>query len=173
MGNDIKATSVNRIARDVVKDNDGRNDGRHNGITNIKIENDNNIHSIIKPKDTIKIPLDLNDYKDDNIDFYKLPLEVQNDLKKSYETTSIDFNLKKIKKNKGEINKYEVEIYKYEVDNKNSDILENDKFIINKFNIISPDIDVVKIKEKDKKKYMFKFNGDNFVYPENIGTNNL
>ena len=173
LGNDIKATSVNRIARDVVKDNDGRNDGRHNGITNIKIENDNNIHSIIKPKEVINIPLDLNDYKDDNIDFYKLPLGVQNDLKKSYETTSIDFNLKKIKKNKGEINKYEVEIYKYEVDNKNSDILENDKFIINKFNIISPDIDVVKIKEKDKKKYMFKFNGDNFVYPENIGTNNL
>jgi hypothetical protein len=171
LGKDIKATSVNRIARDVVKDNDGRNDGRHNGITNIKIENDNNIHSIIKPKDAIKISLDLNDYKDDNIDFYKLPVKVQNDLKKSYETTSINFNLKRIKNNKGENNKGE--IYKYEVDNINSDILENDKFIINKFNIISPDIDVVKIKEKDKKNYMFKFNGDKFVYPENIGTNNL
>ena len=107
-----------------------------------------------KPKEVIKIQLDLNDYKDDNIDFYKLPVEVQNDLKTSYKTTSIDFNLKKIKNNKGENNKDENnkgEIYKYEVDNKNSDILENDKFIINKFNIISPDIDVVKIKEKDKK----------------------
>jgi len=162
LGNDIKATSVNRIVRDVVKDNNGRNDGRHNGITNIKIANDNNIHSIIKPKDVITIPLDINDYKDDNIDFYKLPIYVQTDLKTSYKTTSINFNLKKIKNNKGEI-------YKYEVNNNNNNILENDKEINNKFNIISPDIDIVKIKEEDKKNYMFKFNGDNFVYPEDIG----
>ena len=161
LGRDIKATSINKIARDVVKDNNGKNEGRYNGITNIKIENDDNkIYSVIKPKDTIEISLDLDNYKDDNIDFYKLPVQVQNDLKKNF-NNKINFKLQRITKNQNQIYRYEVE---------NSSILENDKFINNKFNIISYDVEPIKIKEKEKSKYMFKFDGSKFEYPKDIGT---
>jgi hypothetical protein len=165
LGRDIKATSINRIARDVVKDGNGKNEGRYNGITNIKIENDDNkIYSIIKPKKTQTITINLNDYKDDDIDFNKLPSKVQEDLTKKF-NKNINFNLKTITKNKNEIYRYEVDI--------DNPILENDKMINNKFNIKTYDIEPVIIKEKDKGEYMFEFDEGKFVYPKKIGTDNF
>jgi hypothetical protein len=162
LGRDIKATSINRIAREVVKDDNGKSDGRYNEITNIKIENDdNNIHSIIKPKESQIISLNIDDYKGDDIDFNKLPNSIQELLRKNNEKLSLNFQLDKMMKNNNEIYRYKVI---------NNSILENDKFANNKFNIISPDADRAIIKEKEKYKYMFKFNGDKFVYPEDIGT---
>jgi len=168
LGRDIKATSINKIAREVVKDDNGKSDGRYNEITNIKIENDdNNIHSIIKPKENQEILLNIDDYKGDDIDFNKLPNSIQKLLKTNNEKLLLKFQLDKVIKNKNK-NENENEIYRYKViDNS---ILENDKFANNKFNIISPDADTAIIKEKDKHKFTFKFNGDKFVYPEDIGT---
>lgn len=159
-GNDIKANSVNRIKRDDITN------GRYNGTTNVKINNDNNkIHSIIKPKNTIIIPVgDLNSYL--NIDYNKLPSFIKTDLttKNTNYSNNIIFNLsEKIKDN----NTY----YKYEVVNNGTEILENDKNVINKFNIISREPEIIKIKDKEKHLYMFDSKNDKFVYPENIGTN--
>lgn len=157
-GNDIKANSVNRIKRDEITE------GRYNGTTNVKIRDDNNkIYSIIKPKNEIYIRVgDLNNYP--NIDYHKLPSFIQNNLtsNNSKYSNNIKFELDtKIKDN----NQY----YIYKVAEQGSNVLENDKNEINKFNVKSGEPDIIKIKDKEKHLYMFDFK-DKFVYPENIGT---
>ena len=90
-----------------------------------------------------------------------MPNSIQKLLKTNNEKLLLNFKLDKIVKKNNEIYRYKVI---------NNSILENDKFANNKFNIISPDADTAIIKEKDKHKFIFKFNGDKFVYPEDIGT---
>jgi len=159
LGKDIKATSINRKNRENI------NEGRYNGITNIKIENDNErIYSIIKPKEEQIIEIKLEDYKENNIDFNKIPNKIQKDILKNNNIIKIEFKLDKFKKNNNEI-------YRYLLKDKENNILENDKNIINKYNIKSKDVNSIIIKENEKNKYMFNFKNDKFVYPENIGTN--
>jgi len=159
-GNDIKANSVNRIKRDEITD------GRYNGTTNVRIKDDNNkIHSIIKPKPYLNIPVgDLNSYP--NIDYNKLPDFIKKDLissSNSKYSDNIKFELKTKIKDKNEY-------YIYKVVGSGTNILENDKNEINKFNVKSGEPDIIKIKDKEKHLYMFDVKDDKFVYPENIGT---
>lgn len=166
MGNDIIANSIDNQPRESI------NEGRYNGITNIKKKTDDvNIYNIFKPKDK-SISINLDEYKDSDIDFYKLPEGVRSEILKqnssSIEGTTnkynIKFNNKKIISGNGKMN------YKYEIDKNNYNIpIKTDPSIHNHFIIESNPINPIRITENDIQKnrnnYMFTYKNGNFNYP--------
>ena len=166
MGNDILANSIENQPRESIKE------GRYNGITNIKKNTDDvNIYNIFKPKDkTISINLD--EYKDSDIDFYKLPESVRNEIinknKQFIQGTNnniynINFFNRQILSGDGKMN------YKYIVDTNNNIPIKTDPSVNNHFIIETKPINPIKITEKDiqtnRTKYMFTYSNNNFNYP--------
>ena len=164
MGNDIIANSIDNQPRESI------NEGRYNGITNIKKKSDDvNIYNIFKPKDK-SISINLDEYKDSDIDFYKLPEGVRKEIitkNKTFmqgNTFKIDFNNKQVLAGDGKTT------YKYEINKTNNNIpIKTDPSIYNHFIIESNPINPIRITEKDIQKnrnnYMFTYKDGNFNYP--------
>lgn len=170
IGNDIVAKSINNKPRDDIKD-----EGRYNGVTNIRIDNSSRIYSILQPKEKLW-EIKLNDYE--NIDFHKLPDEVKIDILKTKANRSFvngdinDYQLK-YKFNVGTVvnntNNGEVKRYRYELNTDNIPI-KIDNNLINNFDVKETKIDPITITNKDidrdKDKLMFSFNNGKFTYPK-------
>jgi len=159
LGNDLLAKSINSIKRDTT------NEGSYNGITNIRIDDGSNIYSLLKPKDQIW-EIKLNDFKDTNIDFHKLPDDVKIDI------------LKEMEKNffKSFPNDIKEEIIK-EIRNKNlsdinfgilSDNLK--RYILSILNL--ENIDIKSLSDNIKKDIIKKFK-ENFVNIINFEENKI
>jgi len=169
VGNDTVANLIDNQPRETI------NTGRYNGITNVKKNNDNErIYNIFRPSNKT-LTIDLDSYKETDIDFYKLPKGVQDDI----------LNIENgIKLNKiGDNNKYEFnfivktakttdgrEKYKYEMNSNATIPIETDRTLQNYFNIISKPINPISITQKDYEKnrnnLMFNFVDNKFEYPK-------
>lgn len=170
IGNDIVAKSINNKPRDDIKD-----EGRYNGVTNIRIDNSSRIYSILQPKEKLW-EIKLNDYE--NIDFHKLPDEVKIDILKTKANRSFvngdinDYQLK-YKFNVGTVvnntNNGEVKRYRYKLNADNIPI-KIDNNLINNFDIQEIKIEPITITNKDvdknKDKLMFSFEKGKFTYPK-------
>jgi hypothetical protein len=170
IGNDIVAKSINNKPREDIK-----NEGRYNGVTNIRIDNSSRIYSILQPKEKLW-EIKLNDYE--NIDFHKIPDEVKVDILKTKANRSfVDGDINnyqlKYKFNVGTVvnntNNGEVKKYRYELNTDNIPI-KIDNNLINNFDIKEIKIDPITITNKDidrdKDKLMFSFNNGKFTYPK-------
>ena len=166
VGNDNIANSIENKMRETT------DKGRYNGISNIKKINDNeNIHSIYKPNNK-ELEIDLDLYKDTNIDFYKLPEGVRNEIINQTSGKVPDQNKLKYTFTVGEKVMEDGRIrYRYII-NQIEDPkipLTTDMNLNNHFQILSKPITPISITSKDidkyKDKYMFSYKDQKFVYP--------
>lgn len=174
-GNDIVAKSINNKPREDIKD-----EGRYNGVTNVRIDDTSRIYSILQPKNK-PWDINLNDYE--NIDFHKLPEEVKTDILKTKDNRDFveDWDNYKLKYNfesktvTNMTNNGEVKRYRYELDANNTPI-KTDNNLINNFTINEVKIDPITITNKDidrdKAKLMFSFENGKFTYPQVIYNKN-
>jgi len=174
-GNDIVAKSINNKPREDIKD-----EGRYNGVTNVRIDDSSRIYSILQPKNK-PWEINLNDYE--NIDFHKLPEEVKTDILKTKNNRDFveDFDNYKLKYNfqsktvTNMTNNGEVKRYRYELDATNTPI-KPDNNLINNFTINEVKIDPITITDKDierdKAKLMFSYENGKFIYPQVIYNKN-
>ena len=170
IGNDIVAKSINNKPREDIKD-----EGRYNGITNVRIDESSRIYSILQPKEKTW-EIKLNDYE--NIDFHKLPDEVKVDILKTKANRAfVDGDINeyqlKYKFNVGTVvnntNNGEVKRYRYKLNADNIPI-KIDNNLINNFDIQEIKIEPITITNKDvdknKDKLMFSFEKGKFTYPK-------
>lgn len=174
-GNDIVAKSINNKPREDIKD-----EGRYNGITNVRIDDSSRIYSILQPKNK-PWEIKLNDYE--NIDFHKLPEEVKTDILKLKENRDFvqNFDNYELKYNfqtktvTNMTNNGEVKKYRYEL-NANNTPIKIDNNLINNFNIEEVKINPITITDKDierdKAKLMFSYENGKFTYPQVIYNKN-
>lgn len=166
IGNDIIANSIENKIRETT------DKGRYNGISNIKkIDDNENVYSIYKPNNK-ELEIDLDLYKDTNIDFYKLPEGVRNEIINQTSGKVPDQNKLKYTFTIGEKVMEDGRIrYRY-IFNNNEDSkipLTTDMNLNNHFQILSKPITPVTITNRDidkyKDKYMFSYQDQKFVYP--------
>lgn len=166
IGNDIIANSIDNKPRETI------NNGRFNGISNIKLkDNNDNIFNLYKPVEK-QLNIDMDLYKDTDIDFYKLPANLRTKIMdqttgkvKDKNTLSYEFKVKEKLMEDGRIK------YRYVInENEDSKIpITTDLNLNNNFSIIKKPIIPINITDKDINKYkdnlMFKYKNGNFVYP--------
>lgn len=174
LGNDIVGNLIDNQPRETTSD------GRYNGITNIKKINDNSdrIYNIFKPSDK-ELIIDLNLYSNDSdIDFYKLPEGIRNEIlakangikanKKNKDSNDLKYKFDFIVTSKQMPDGREKYIYNF--NSSNNIPLTNDKSLNNHFNIISIPTEGVSMTKKDYEKnrnnLMFSFKDNKYIYPD-------
>jgi len=159
LGNDVIGNSIDNQPREFITE------GRYNGITNIKVSTDKEqIYNLYKPNDKI-MEIDIDLYKNSGIDFYKLPISIQEKILKKNNSNgkfNYKFNVQEKITNDGRTK------YAY-VFNDSSIPIETDINLVNNFNINSKPIKPIRITEKDieknKTRLMFEYTNGNFSYP--------
>jgi len=172
LGNDIVGNLIDNQPRETTSV------GRYNGITNIKKMNDNSgkIYNIFKPSDKEMI-IDLNSYSSSDIDFYKLPEGIRNEILAKAD------GIKTNEKNKGSndlIYKFDFIVtskvmpdgrdkYIYRINNSPNIPITNDTSLNNHFNIIATPASGISMTKKDYEKnrnnLMFSFAENKYIYP--------
>lgn len=166
MGNDIVATSIYNQPRETI------DHGRYNDITNININETDKIYSIYKPR-TKNWNIELDNYKDSDIDFYKLPENIQKEIlnlkenKNHYSSNNNSLNYQFIVQ-ESLIDATKKGRYRYILNSSNIPIT-TDTNLINIFPINPIKINGINITDKDitkdKTGLMFSYSNNSFIYP--------
>jgi len=161
LGYDVRAQSIYRMKREDEKN------GRNDDLLHIKKQGDvTNVYNLAKPSD-FNLQLDIKNYSGSDIDFYKLPVTIQNKfLTPNTSNLTINFKI-----NETSIDNGKQSVFHYKVDE--NPLFTNDSTVKNTFAYKKHNIQPIHITLNDKNKtnYMFDYKENKYEYPANIRDN--
>jgi hypothetical protein len=159
LGYDVRAQSIYRMKREDEKN------GRNDDLLYIKKQGDvTNVYNLVKPND-FNLKFDIKDYSGSDIDFYKLPVTIQNKFIQNSATSNLNINFKV---NETTIDNGKQSVFNYKVDD--NPLFSNDTIVKNSFAYKKHNIQPIHISlnNNNQIKYMFDYKDNKYIYPNGI-----